>query len=49
MITTPIAVAKNNRNRIIVGVSATPSFTLNAVAATNSITNPSSWVIWNRT
>ena len=28
------------------GVSATPSFTSNTVAATKRITSASSWVIW---
>ena len=46
MTTTPAAVTKNSRYSTIDGVSATPWLTLNAVAATNSITSDSSWVIW---
>ena len=46
MTTTPAAVTKNSRYSTIAGVSATPSLMSNAVAARNSSTSASSWVIW---
>ena len=48
MTTTPATVTKKSRNSTMLGVSATPSLMLNAVAATNSMTRASSWVIWKR-
>ena len=49
MMTTPTAVAKNNRYSTIGGVIATPWLTLNTVAARKRNTRDSSWVIWYRT
>ena len=47
--TRPTAVANSSNYRIMLGLSATLSFTLKIVASRNRITNPNRWVIWKRT
>jgi hypothetical protein len=48
MTTTPAAATKKSSNKTMEGVSAPPLLMPNTVAATNSITSASSWVIWYR-